>query len=81
LHFAGLAGHDFLADYPSPRIRSPARRWILLGFEFGAILPIIFFGILDLAPIISATDSQTPPEIDRLRVVVGLDLTNSIQAA
>ena len=45
-----------LGDYP-PTINSPdrakrLRRWIFLGTKFALILPIVFFGTLDLAPII-----------------------------
>ena len=49
-------------EYPTaPHSPTHARRfhrWIFLGLKFGLILPIVFFGTLDLSPIVSATGLQ-----------------------
>jgi predicted neutral ceramidase superfamily lipid hydrolase len=51
-----------LGEYP-PTVHSPNKtarlhRWIFLAIKFALILPIVFCGVLDLAPIISSTGIQ-----------------------
>jgi len=43
-----------LGEYPTKRFR----RWIFLGLKFTLIVPIVFCGTLDLAPIISSMGVQ-----------------------
>lgn len=51
-----------LGDYPatshSPSQVARLRRWIFLGIKFAVILPLIFCGTLDLAPIITVKALQ-----------------------
>ena len=51
-----------LGEYPADGHRPPratrARRWIFLGIKLALILPIVFCGTLDLAPIISSSGIQ-----------------------
>jgi hypothetical protein len=45
------------SPYSPARIRR-FRRWLFLGLKFALVLPIVFFGTYDLAPIVSATGLQ-----------------------
>lgn len=51
-----------LGEYPvtvhSPARAARLRRWLFLGMKFALILPIVFCGTLDLAPIISSIGIQ-----------------------
>jgi hypothetical protein len=51
-----------LGEYPasphSPARAMRFRRWLFLASKFGLILPIVFCGTFDLAPIVSATGLQ-----------------------
>src|SRR5262249_932432 len=51
-----------LGEYPRCGDRTPwtkrSRRWIFLGIKLALILPIVFCGTLDLAPLISSSGIQ-----------------------